>query len=284
MVEYESPSFLLFRGGRREDVPKTRIPVERDDEIDNSALWISEFKIQRGDRIVFFSDGVSQSGMGTAGMPFGWGDGVVDFISELIRESPEISAGELSERIVARSARNDAGSLKDDTSCCVIYMRRPRNLLICTGPPFDEKNDGHLSRRVMGFRGRKIICGGTTAQIISREAGIPITMDISSGSKDLPPESTMNGIDLVTEGILTLSKVERLLSEGGTHTGNSPAEKILRLLSDSDKISFLVGTRINIAHQDPTLPVELEMRRGVIKKTGSLLETKWLKDIDITYI
>ena len=84
-----------------------------------------------------------------------------------------------------------------------------------------------------------------------------------------------------------MSKVERILSEEDTDNHNrpdGPAEKIIRMLSDSDKITFLVGTRINIAHQDPTLPVELEIRRNVVKKIKYLLETKWLKDVDITYI
>mgnify|MGYP000472490678 CR=1 FL=1 len=63
-----------------------------------------------------------------------------------------------------------------------------------------------------------------------------------------------------------------------------PADQILQMLADSDKITFLVGTRINIAHQDPTLPVELEIRRNVVKKIKYLLETKWLKDVDITYL
>ena len=104
--------------------------------------------------------------------------------------------------------------------------------------------------------------------------------------KGLPPVSRMEGIDLITEGILTLSKVERVLSEEEPeiHKGNGPADMILKLLANSDKIIFMVGTRINTAHQDPTLPVELEIRRNVVKKIKSLLETKWLKDVDINYI
>ena len=95
----------------------------------------------------------------------------------------------------------------------------------------------------------------------------------------------MEGIDLVTEGILTLSRVERLLAEDRREASpDNPADRMLQMLADSDKITFLVGTRINIAHQDPTLPVELEIRRNVVKKIKSKLERKWLKDVDIKYI
>lgn len=285
IAEYESPSFCLYRDSGFVDIPKTKIPIERED-LDNTSLWLSEFKMQKEDRIIFFSDGVNQSGMGNRNMPFGWEDGVKEFIAGQINGKANISARELSQRIVARSEQNDGMVLKDDTSCCVIYMRKPRNLLICTGPPYDERNDGLLSNNIREFQGRKIICGGTTAQIISRETGLPIKVDMNSAGRDLPPVSSMEGIDLVTEGILTLSKVERLLAgeDSDELKSDGPAEKVLKLLAGSDKITFLVGTRINIAHQDPTLPVELEIRRNVVKKIKSLLESKWLKDVDITYI
>lgn len=284
IAEYETPSFYLLRDSEFVDIPKKKIPVERED-LDNTFLWTSEFTMRKEDRIVFFSDGVSQSGMGNRTMPFGWEDGARDFISQLVAASPDISAKELSRRVVMKAEQNDAGALKDDTSCCVIYMRKPRNLIVCTGPPYDEKNDAYLSKQVCGFPGKKIVCGGTTAQIISRETGRPIDIDINVADRELPPASSMEGIDLITEGILTLGKVERLLSgEDREERREGPAEQVLKLLADSDKITFLVGTRINIAHQDPTLPVELEIRRNVVKKIKSLLETKWLKDVDITYI
>lgn len=287
VVEYESPSFLLFRGPRSVNVPKARVAVERED-IADSALWISEFTIQKEDRIVFFSDGVSQSGMGAPSMPFGWNEGVAGFISELITENREISAKEIAERVVGRSVRNDGGALRDDTSCVVMYLRQPRNLLICTGPPYDEKDDAYLSRSVVEFPGKKIVCGGTTARIVSRETWRSIGIDLgfprTGISRDLPPESKMEGIDLITEGILTLSKVERLLISGAGYSSSGPAEKIIRMLADSDKITFLVGTRINIAHQDPTLPVELEIRRNVVKKIAHYLEKRWLKDVDVRYL
>ena len=108
---------------------------------------------------------------------------------------------------------------------------------------------------------------------------------MNSAGRDLPPVSSMEGIDLITEGILTLSKIERLLSGDETDSRkDGPAGRLLKLLEDSDKITFIVGTRINIAHQDPTLPVELEIRRNIVKKIKQLLETKWLKDVNITYI
>ncbi len=286
IVEYEAPSFYLFRNGAFVDIPKTIIPVDRDDEMENTSLWISEFTLEKEDRVIFFSDGVSQSGMGSAGMPFGWADGAKTFIAETIAQTRDISAAALAQKIVIQSEKNDGFRSKDDTTCCVIYMRKPRNLLVCTGPPYEEKNDKYLSRQVQEFAGTKILCGGTTAQIISREWGVPLQLDMCITDKELPPLSKMEGVDLITEGILTLSKVERLLTDYDPDRvrGNGPAEQLIRHLINSDKITFLVGTKINTAHQDPNLPVELEIRRNVVKKIKSLSETKFLNDVEIVYI
>ncbi|NDW13749.1 stage II sporulation protein E [Bacteroides sp. 214] len=285
IVEYESPSFYLYRGGEMLTLPKQKIPVERDD-IENTELWISEFTMEREDRIVFFSDGVSQSGIGTSQYPFGWGSGIKTFLDRTFIRTPDISAATLAGMMVGESYKNDGYAVKDDTTCAVIYMRTPRNLLVSSGPPFDEQDDCKLSRLVEEFNGKKVICGGTTAQIIGRELDRDIAQSLDLSDPDLPPISTMQGIDLITEGILTLSKVESLLLKPGSvsSSSDSPAELLLRHLMTSDKITFLVGTKINIAHQDPSLPVELEIRRNVIKRIAHILGSKYFKDTEIVYI
>ena len=283
VIEYETPPVCLFRDGKLIDIPKEKIAVERTD-LENTFLWVSEFKLEKEDRLVCYSDGVSQSGMGSSYMPFGWDEGVKTYLTALLEEQPDISAKEMAHKIVLRAERNDNYRLLDDTSCCVVYRRTPRNLLVCTGPPYDEQKDRYLAEKVRDFQGKRILCGGTTASIISRELHRPLTVSLEITDKELPPLSYMEGIDLVTEGILTLSKVERLLAEGVPERSHGPANDMVTLLQNSDKITFVVGTRINVAHQDPNLPVELEIRRNVVKKIKDLLETKYLKDVEIIYL
>ena len=283
VIEYECPGVYLFRQGKAIDIKKEKIPVVRED-LENTSLWVSTFKLEQEDRLICFSDGVSQSGMGTPQMPFGWDREVESYIGGLLRQYPGISANEMARKIVLRAERNDNYHLLDDTSCCVIYRRTPRNLLICTGPPYDEKKDRYLAETVRDFKGKKALCGGTTATIVSRELHLPLHVSLDIIDKELPPLSEMEGIDLVTEGILTLSKVERLLRQGIPEKSAGPAHALVKLLQNSDKITFIVGTRINVAHQDPNLPVELEIRRNVVKKIKHLLETKYLKDVEITYL
>ena len=283
VIEYETPPVCLFRDGKLIDIPKEKIAVERTD-LENTFLWVSEFKLEKEDRLVCYSDGVSQSGMGSSSMPFGWDEGVKTYLTALLEEQPDISAKEMAHKIVLRAERNDNYRLLDDTSCCVVYRRTPRNLLVCTGPPYDEQKDRYLAEKVRDFQGKRILCGGTTASIISRELRRPLTVSLEITDKELPPLSYMEGIDLVTEGILTLSKVERLLAEGVPERSHGPANDMVTLLQNSDKITFVVGTRINVAHQDPNLPVELEIRRNVVKKIKDLLEMKYLKDVEIIYL
>lgn len=277
IVEYGNPNYLVFRKNN----PFRGIVKERY----QSELSRSQFNVQLEDRIILFSDGVSQSGIGRADMPFGWDmEDIELFISEILKKNPEISADELVKKIINKAYSNDSFSAKDDISCIVIYFRLPRNLIICTGPPFKIEQDKLMADTIRLFDGNKIICGGTTAQIVSRELGVDIGMDLYSGDSQLPPIAHMDGVDLVTEGILTMGKVAECLENNVKLPHNSPAKKIISYLLANDHIQFLVGTKINEAHQDPTLPVELEIRRNVIKKLAQILKEKFLKDVVIQYI
>ena len=114
----------------------------------------------------------------------------------------------------------------------------------------------------------------------------PIIDELIFEDPELPPESFIEGIDLVTEGILTLQKVNEILKSynNSVRLGKGPADKIVKLIMESDEIHFIIGTRINIAHQDPNLPVDLEIRRTVVKRIARLLEEKWLKKVSFEYI
>jgi len=143
-----------------------------------------------------------------------------------------------------------------------------------------------LAQIFRDFTGAKVLCGGTTASIIARELGRTIKVNLKNLDLRIPPASTMDGADLVTEGIITLGKVAELLESPSTTDRYrvNPATQLTELLLNSDCIEFVVGTKINEAHQDPTMPVELEIRRNIIKRIARLLEEKYLKEIQIRFI
>ncbi len=286
LVEYDNPKAFILRKGEAIAIAREKMEMEMEN-IGKRTLHTSHFTMQKEDRLVIISDGVSQSGMGTKQMPFGWGEkGLMKFVEETVAAKPHISARDLARVVVKKAEYNDIGKLTDDTSCMVIYLREPRRLLVCTGPPFEESRDRYLAEVVRKFPGKKIVCGGTTSNILSRELGREIRVDLKSAMKGLPPVSTMEGIDLMTEGILTMGSLMELLDKGmpNDFSGKGPAFDIFKLLIESDWIEFLVGTKINIAHQDPSLPVELEIRRNVVKKIALLLEEKFLKEIKVEFI
>ena len=120
--------------------------------------------------------------------------------------------------------------------------------------------------------------------IIERELCLKCEIDKTSFDEKIPAASKMDGIDLVTEGILTLTEVYRMLKEGIDKNKNNAAVRLANLLLSSDRIDFVVGTKINVAHQDPNLPMELEIRRNIVKKIFRLLQDKYLKEISVRYV
>jgi hypothetical protein len=242
---------------------------------------------EKEDRIIFCSDGVSQSGMGSEAFPFGWErENISTYAASLVTSESSISAIMLAGKIVTMAHKNDNYKARDDISCAIIYFRDPRKLIICTGPPYEKDKDKELATKVLAYKGKVILCGGTTADIIARELNRTIIDELIFEDPELPPESFLEGIDLVTEGILTLQKVNEILKtyNNSVKLGKGPADKIVRLIMESDEIHFIIGTRINIAHQDPNLPVDLEIRRTVVKRIARLLEEKWLKKVTFEYI
>lgn len=285
ILEYDNPQCTIFRKNEPFNPGWQCLLLEEGKN--KKELLYTSFEPQKEDRILFWSDGISQSGLGSDKYPFGWGvSEMVKFVTEKIKKSPIISARKLSVLTVNKAFQNDNYHAKDDTSCASIYFREPRKLLLCTGPPIRKSSDKELAETVKNFPGRKVIAGGTTADIIAREFDVKIIDSLDFDDPDLPPESEMKGIDLVTEGILTLSKVANILKNytSDQDLGDGPADKMVKLFIRSDEIHILVGTKINIAHQDPTLPVELEIRRTVAKRIARLLDQKFLKGGSVKFI
>jgi hypothetical protein len=157
--------------------------------------------------------------------------------------------------------------------------------MIFSGPPQDPAKDTMFTGLLRQFEGKKIICGATTADMVAREWDEVIIDSNTRFDQELPPVSHMNGVDLITEGILTLSKVSELLKKYNNNyqLGKGPADEIVKYLLDSDEIHFIVGTNINTAHQDPNMPVELELRRTVVHRITRTLEEKFLKEVTMKF-
>ena len=245
LVEYDNPPSLRFSGSEPVSWERTRTELQREGAFKKEIIAHSLFDLEIGDRLVMFSDGVTQSGLGKS-LPLGWRiDGVRKFIQEEIKKDPDISSRELSRAIVQKACSLDGLSAKDDITCVVVYI-----------------------------------------QIVARLFNKKLSIDLSCWSKDVPPASKMEGIDLVTEGMLTLSRVATILEKklNPAELPNDPARKFVEILLDSDQVYFLVGTKINEAHQDPNIPVEIGIRRTIIGRLRKALEEIYLKETSQEYL
>jgi len=292
VLEYDNPPCVLIRHETVVELEKEKTAFQRLDKAtgpkSDTSVSYSRFTAEHGDRLIFFSDGVSQAGMGTRVHPFGWTAGKArEFALEQVLRNPDISARDLAHSIVQQASIIDIGKPKDDISCGVVYFREPRDMLVLTGPPVHQESDSEIAGIFASFPGKKVVSGGTTANIISREMGREVKVNMKSYDQNIPPWSEMEGADMITEGIITLGAVSEMLErhrEIDTYASRDNAvTRIVNMFMDSDRITFIVGTKINEAHQDPTMPVELEIRRNVIKRIASLLKEKYRKEIQIRY-
>ncbi len=286
ILEYDNPHFVLIRENEIASLEESIIEFNPG-TVNRNKITSCCFNAKPGDRLIFFSDGVTQSGLGTNSWPLGWGEGNVRaFLRKILAQEPEISSNDLARKVVKESLKNDVFKAKDDITCGSIYFRNPRKLMIATGPPFNPERDRGLAEMIRDFDGKSIISGGTTANIVARELKRDIQVDMKSMTDEIPPSSTMEGVSLITEGIITLGKVSEYLTANQIDpvTGGNPARKIVEAMMDSDIIHFVIGTRINEAHQDPNIPMELEIRRNIVKKIADLMKDKYLKQTIMSYI
>lgn len=282
IVEEGNPDFVWIRG---DEVLAPAFQEVVSKEFKNRKMKTYKFKVEQGDRIIFCSDGVTQAGLGGGRLKLGLRrDGLIEILKEKLLQENDISSSELSKYIVkqARNIETDKNP-KDDVSACVLYFREPRESMIFTGPPYHQEKDTEYAHIFAKFQGKKAICGGTTANLVSRELGRAINTETVISVGNLPSCSYMEGVDLVTEGILTLTKALEYLEQGIDGAQNA-AVKLVKFLLDSDCINFMVGAKLNQAHYDPNLPIEIEIRKNIIKKIARILEDKYFKKVSIQYM
>lgn len=276
VVEFDSPSAMLLR--RRKIQPV----VYEERSIEGKTIRESLIDLEFGDWIVFVSDGVLNAGIGGV-YPLGWGwDQASRFLEE--HAHPELSAQDLAEKVVEAVRELYADTPGDDVSVVVIKVRRKLVATVFTGPPAEKSKDEALVTQFIERPGRLVVCGGTTAKIVSHHLGKPLEIDLKTMTPEVPAIARIEGLDLITEGILTLTRASELLRSGAKkeemrfHTDG--ATELVRLLLDVDHVHFLVGQAVNPAHQNPELPHQLEIRLAVVREIAEELHKRG-KEINI---
>lgn len=239
VLSYEMPPPLLLS--------KNFVSVlsQRAFTIEKAIIHESNYKIKNGEGIMLMSDGITQAGIGQDFI-YGWEtSGVQKFVSNL-KLNQKAENTEIPELVhdKARDFWKKAGG--DDCSVVLANCRNGITLNIITGPPVDKEKDKKFVEDYINTEGIKIVCGGTTSKVVARELKKEIKIDENSGNSLSPPKSEIEGITLVTEGVVTLNQVYNILDEDTSEFINdSSVYELNDLLQYADKIKFLVGGASN---------------------------------------
>ena len=171
-------------------------------------------------------------------------------------------------------------------SIAVVKARWKRILAVFAGPPIEKEEDERIVEALMSCPGRRVVCGGTTANIVARQLGRGITVDLETSTDAVPAQGRIEGIDLVTEGTLTLTKAMEMIRS------SEPADDLrLRvdgasclavLLIEADEVRMMVGRAMNPAHQNPNMPRNLGLKTQIVQALGEELRRRG-KEVEIEY-
>ncbi|WP_028828748.1 SpoIIE family protein phosphatase [Proteocatella sphenisci] len=284
LAEFDNPLVTLFRDNKM--IHLERVPMS----VDEKTVYHSSFKAENGDMLVAFSDGVVHAGVGKL-LDLGWQyENIVKFISEHI--SPEICPLEMCAKILNAVDALYMGEIGDDSTVCAIRFKKSNPVHIMIGPPINYELDSIVVEKLMQSKGIKVVCGGTTSQIVSTHTGQDLEVNLNYESHGIPPVAHIKGIDLVTEGVLTIGKtldiIKKLPSMDRSEKvialyKKDGASRLVKILTEeSTEVNFLVGRAINPAHQNPEMPISLGLKLNLIKEMKSELE-KIGKIVNIEY-
>jgi hypothetical protein len=190
----------------------------------------------------------------------------------------DLTADDLADKIAETVNELYAGAPGDDVSIIVIKVRHKLVATLFTGPPADRASDGETVSTFLGRTGKLAVCGGTTAKIVAQHLGQPLEVDLGTITDDVPPMGQLEGIDLVCEGILTLTRASELLRSGVKKSDvrfrTDGAANLIRLFLNVDHIHFIIGQAVNPAHQNPDLPHQLGIRHMVVQEIGEELKER----------
>ena len=283
IIQYDNPMAILIRDEANYDYPKTEMTIG------GKKIYKSVIKLQEGDIFILMSDGCPHAGIGTA-YNFGWKR--EDIITYMEAQAPAgYTAKTLSTILVDECDRLYDHKPGDDTTACVVRIRKrvPMNLLF--GPPSSRDDNDRMMSLFFSKEGKHIVCGGTTSTIAAKYLHKPLKTTLKFEASDVPPIAEIEGVDLVTEGVITVNKVleyaQDYLQDNESYEQwafkNDGASQISRLLfEEATDINFYVGRAINPAHQNPDLPITFSIKMNLVKDLSECLK-KMGKRIKVSY-
>ncbi len=283
LIQYDNPHAIVIRDEQIWDYPKTEM------NIGGKKIYKSVIKLQENDIFVAMSDGCPHAGIGTA-YNFGWKrEDIASFMETLSHAG--YTAKTLSTMLVDECDKLYGQKPGDDATACVVRIRKREPMNMLFGPPSNRDDADRMMSLFFSKEGKHIICGGTTSSIAAKFLRKPVKASLNFEASDVPPIAEIEGVDLVTEGVITVNKV---LEYAKDYLGENKhyehwsfkrdgASLICRLLfEEATDINFYVGRAVNPAHQNPDLPINFNIKMNLVEELSKCLK-KMGKKIKVSY-
>ncbi len=283
LIQYDNPQVILLRDGKNYEYPRTEM------NIDGKKIFKSQIKLLEDDIFIAMSDGCPHAGIGTA-YNFGWKR------NDIIAYMEAVSAAGYTAKTLSTILIDEVDKLYgkkpgDDATACVVKVRRRVPMNILFGPPANRDDANRMMSLFFSKEGKHIICGGTTSSIAAKYLGKTVKTSLQFVRSDIPPIAEIEGVDLVTEGVITVNRVVEYAKDAvGDNKlyekwsfGHDGASLICRLLfEEATDINFYVGRAVNPAHQNPDLPINFNIKMNLVEELSKCL-VKMGKRIKVSY-
>lgn len=283
IIEYDNPRVILFRNGKHHEMNSTLM------SIGGKNIYRSDVLLRQGDVFIAMSDGVEHAGAGGI-YNFGWKrEDIIDYLSGLWDVG--FTAKTISTILLDQVNTLYEGKPLDDATVCTVRIRERVPMNLCFGPPSHRDDCKKMMSLFFAKEGKHIVSGGTTSTIAAQYLGKQIVPDLKFHDPEIPPTASIQGVDLVTEGVITVNRVleyaRNYLEDNKSYEQWSckqdGASKMARLLfEEATDINFFVGRAINPAHQNPDLPITFNIKMQLVSELSECL-VKMGKKVKVSY-
>ncbi len=283
IIQYDNPQVIVLRNNANFDYPKTEM------NIDGKKIYKTELRLCENDIFIAMSDGCPHAGIGMA-YNFGWKrEDIISYME--VMSATGLTAKNLSTMLVDECDKLYGNKPGDDATACVIKIRKREPMNILFGPPSNRDDAERMMSLFFSKVGKHIICGGTTSSIAAKYLGKPLQASLNFEKSDIPPIAKIEGVDLVTEGVITVNKVleyakdyldKNELYEQWNFKQDGAALICQLLFEEATDINFYVGRAINPAHQNPDLPINFSIKMNLVEELSKCLKLMG-KRIKVSY-
>ncbi len=283
IIQYDNPHVIMLRNGENYEYPKTEI------NIDGKKIYKSTIRFQENDIFIGMSDGCPHAGIGLS-YNFGWKrEDIIAFMEVMAMNG--LTAKNLATMLVDECYKLYGNEQGDDATACVVKVRKREPINMLFGPPSNPDDVNRMMALFFSKEGKHIICGGTTSSIAAKYLGKPLQATLSFEKSDVPPIAKIEGVDLVTEGVITVNKVveyakdylaDNELYEQWYFKKDGAALICQLLFEEATDINFYVGRAMNPAHQNPDLPINFNIKMNLVEELSRSLKEMG-KRIKVSY-